>query len=120
MKEIIDFIKKTISVFPKWLKMVVVVTFSFFVGFMCFGIFNSCEMDYENQGTKIHLNPNSSENELLNLPSYSDISSCCTYSEVESLVQAYGFNSPEDFEVYLRDNNYVSLADDFHTFVKNL
>lgn len=120
MKELFEFIKKTISAFPKWLKMIVVVTLSVFVGFMTFGIFNSCEMDYENEGTKIHIIPNSSENDLLNLPSYSDISSCRNYNEVESLVQTYGFNSPEDFEVYLRDNNYVSLADDFHNFVKNL
>lgn len=120
MKKIIDFIKKTISVFPKWLKTVVVVTLSIFVGFMTFGIFNSCEVDYENEGTKIHVVPNSSENQLENLPSYSDIISCRSYSEVESLVKAYGFNSPEDFEVYLRDNSYVSLADDFHNFVKTL
>lgn len=120
MKDFIDSIKKIISTFPKWLKYCVIISISICVGFVSFGTLVSCEVDYENEGTKIHVVPNSSDSQLENLPSYSDIISCRSYSEVASLVKAYGFNSPEDFEVYLRDNSYLSLSDDFHNFVKNL
>lgn len=118
MKDLFLFIKKTISAFPKWLKISIGILFSVSVGFLSFGSLMSCEVDYQNEGTKLHVSPNSLENELINLPSYSAVISCKTYSELDDLLQTYGFNCPEDFEDYLRSNKYISVADDFHNFVK--
>lgn len=120
MKEIIENIKEIIKNFPKWLKITVAVLVAVTVGSLTGGYLVSCVVDYENTGTKLKVTPTSSNEDSKNLPSYKDIASCTSYSEVESLVKAYGFNSPEDFEQFLRDNNYIALADDFHSFVKDL